>query len=72
MDAPTVIPAKAGIHAALTASRSIDQTGTRSRAIERTLRSVEELPSGDDATALLGLATADLAGEEEESAEQPT
>ena len=27
-----------------TASRSIDQTGTRSRAIERKLRSVEELP----------------------------
>jgi DNA recombination protein RmuC len=54
-----------------TASRSIDQTGTRSRAIERKLRSVEELPSDDDATALLGLATAELAGEEEESAEQP-
>ena len=52
-----------------TASRSIDQTGTRSRAIERKLRSVEELPSGDDATALLGLATADPSGEDEGTAE---
>ena len=51
-----------------TASRSIDQTGTRSRAIERRLRSVEELPSGDDATVLLGLAAAEPAVEGEESA----
>ena len=53
-----------------TASRSIDQTGTRSRAIERKLRSVEELPSGDDATPLLGLAAADLTGEDEEAEER--
>ena len=52
-----------------TASRSIDQTGTRSRAIERKLRSVEELPSGDDATALFGLAAVDPANKEEENAE---
>ena len=55
-----------------TASRSIDQTGTRSRAIERRLRSVEELPSGDDATALLGLAAADLPGEDEQNADRPS
>ena len=30
-----------------TASRTIDQTHVRSRAIERTLRSVEDLPAGD-------------------------
>ena len=52
-----------------TASRSIDQTGTRSRAIERKLRSVEELPSDHDATALLGLTRADAPdGDEEETA----
>ena len=38
-----------------TASKSIDQTGTRSRAIERTLNTVEQLPAGEDAGALLGL-----------------
>ena len=50
-----------------TASRSIDQTGTRSRAIERKLRSVEELPLEKDANALLGFSTTDLANGEEES-----
>ncbi len=40
-----------------TASKSIDQTGTRSRAIERKLRSVEELPAESDASDLLGLST---------------
>lgn len=39
-----------------TASKSIDQTGTRSRAIERKLKTVEQLPAGEDAGALLGLA----------------
>ena len=38
-----------------TASKSIDQTGTRSRAIERKLNTVEQLPAGEDAGALLGL-----------------
>ena len=38
-----------------TASKSIDQTGTCSRAIERTLNTVEQLPAGEDAGALLGL-----------------
>lgn len=38
-----------------TASESINQTGTRSRAIERTLNTVEQLPAGEDAGALLGL-----------------
>lgn len=38
-----------------TASKSIDQTGTRSRAIERRLNTVEQLPAGEDAGALLGL-----------------
>lgn len=40
------------------ASRQIDQTGVRTRAIERKLRDVESL-SGDDADRLLGNATAD-------------
>ena len=44
-----------------TASRSIDQTGTRSRAIEKRLRSVEELPPEDDPAALLGLSAAGAA-----------
>jgi len=52
-----------------TASRSIDQTGTRSRAIERKLRSVEELPSGDDPATLLGLASAELTDDDEGAAE---
>lgn len=52
-----------------TASRSIDQTGTRSRAIERRLRSVEELPSGDDPATLLGLAPAESTDEDEGAAE---
>ena len=52
-----------------TASRSIDQTGTRSRAIERRLRSVEELPAEDDSTAVLGLPAA--AGEVDDGEERP-
>ena len=56
-----------------TASRSIDQTGTRSRAIERKLRSVEELPAGsDEATALLGLSAQDPAEKDPEPAEPPS
>lgn len=50
-----------------TASRSIDKTGARSRAIERTLRSVEELPQDRDATAVLGLNPTDLAADEDEN-----
>ncbi len=38
-----------------TASKTVDETGTRTRAMERTLRTVEELPP-DEATARLGLA----------------
>ena len=38
-----------------TASKSIDQTGRCSRAIERKLNTVEQLPAGEDAGALLGL-----------------
>jgi len=40
-----------------TASRTIDQTGVRTRAMERTLRKVEQLPAGH-ASALLGLPAA--------------
>ena len=54
-----------------TASRSIDQTGTRSRAIERKLRSVEELPTDRDATALLGLTAVDSIDDEDENPGQP-
>jgi len=36
------------------ASKQIDQTGVRTRAIERSLREVESLPSGDGSTKLLG------------------
>ena len=53
-----------------TASRSIDQTGTRSRAIERRLRSVEELPPEDDPAALLGLSAAGGADGGEEQADR--
>ena len=55
-----------------TASRSIDQTGTRSRAIERKLRSVEELPRDKDATALLGLAAADMPDDDGDSGARAT
>ncbi len=51
-----------------TATRSIDQTGTRSRAIERRLRSVEELPSDGDAAGLLGLSAGESSGESEDTA----
>ena len=47
-----------------TASRSIEQTGTRTRAMERKLRSVESLP-GDKATELLGLDDPDPEEDEE-------
>ncbi len=46
-----------------TASRSIEQTGTRTRAMERKLRSVESLPD-DKATELLGLDELDSAEDE--------
>ena len=36
------------------ASKQIDQTGVRTRAIERSLREVESLPSGGESTKLLG------------------
>ena len=38
-----------------TASKTVDETGTRTRAMERTLRTVEELPP-DEATARFGVA----------------
>ena len=41
-----------------TASRTIDQTSVRTRAMERTLRAVEQLP-GDEAERVLDLAAAD-------------
>ena len=53
-----------------TASRSIDRTGARSRAIERKLRSVEKLPAGEAAPALLGLSATGGAGEDEEYGDQ--
>ncbi len=55
-----------------TASRSIDQTGTRSRAIEKQLRSVEELPSEEESIALLGLRMGNLTRESEEGTESGT
>ena len=47
-----------------TASRSIEETGTRTRVMARKLRSVESLPD-DKATELLGLDDSDLAESEE-------
>jgi len=47
-----------------TASRSIEETGTRTRVMERKLRSVESLPD-DKATELLGLDEPDAAEDEE-------
>ena len=54
-----------------TASRSIDRTGARSRAIERRLRSVEELPPENDPAALPGLSAAGEADGGEEPVERP-
>jgi DNA recombination protein RmuC len=48
-----------------TASRTIDQTGVRTRAMERTLRAVEQLPD-DEAERVL-----DLAAVEETEPEEP-
>jgi DNA recombination protein RmuC len=47
-----------------TASRSIEETGTRTRVMARKLRSVESLPD-DKATELLGLDEPDAAEDEE-------
>ena len=47
-----------------TASRTIDETGMRSRAMERTLRSVEQLPDAD-ASAILALSATDEEDPEE-------
>ena len=47
-----------------TASRSIEETGTRTRVMERKLRSVESLPD-DKATELLGLEDPDPEQDEE-------
>ena len=49
-----------------TASKTIDDLGTRTRAMNRKLRDVETLP-GTDAQAVLGLTVAVLASEEEDS-----
>ena len=46
-----------------TASKTVDATGTRTRAIERRLRKVEELPL-EEANALLELSSADLLNED--------
>ena len=48
-----------------TASRTIDQTGVRTRAMERTLRAVEQLPD-DEAERVL-----DLAAVEETEPQEP-
>lgn len=42
-----------------TASKTVDATGVRTRAMERTLREVEELPSDSDATRLLSIPASD-------------
>ena len=42
-----------------TASKTVDETGTRTRAMERTLRTVEELPP-EESTELLGLPGSDI------------
>ena len=47
-----------------TASKTIDELGTRTRAMNRKLKDVETLPS-DAANAVLGLSSADLAAEED-------
>ena len=51
-----------------TASRSIEETGTRTRAMERKLRSVERLPEEDSAQAL-GLAELEDPSEEVQAEE---
>lgn len=53
-----------------TASRTIDQTGVRTRAMEKKLREVAQLPS-DQATALLGLEEGDTSEDDLEE-EEPT
>ncbi len=45
-----------------TASRTIDKTGVRTRAMEKKLKDVEQLP-GDEASSLLGLPPGDAPGE---------
>jgi DNA recombination protein RmuC len=53
-----------------TASRTIDETGTRSRAMERQLRSVEQLNPADAASTLaLRMAAADGSMEDLEDQE---
>jgi len=52
-----------------TASRTIDQTGVRTRAMERKLRAVEQLP-GDEAVRVLELAAADDELEPDGSADE--
>ncbi len=51
-----------------TASRTLDETGVRSRALERRLRVVESLP-GDQAAQVLGLPPGAVGGEPEPDAE---
>jgi DNA recombination protein RmuC len=48
-----------------TASRTIEQTGVRSRALERKLRSVEQSPDAE-ASQMLALSTGEALGEEVE------
>ena len=51
-----------------TASNSIDETGVRTRAMERKLREVEALP-GEESVKMLELSDELLAGEDTESTE---
>ena len=51
-----------------TASRTIEQTGVRSRALERKLRSVEQLPEGE-ASAILALPDGAIPTAEEDRGE---
>ena len=50
------------------ATRTIDETGTRTRAMERRLRSVEQLSSADTATILTLPGVASVAVESDEEA----
>ena len=51
-----------------TASKTIDELGTRTRAMNRKLKDVETLPT-DTAQAVLGLSSADLAAEEDDDSD---
>ena len=50
-----------------TASNSIEATGTRTRQLQRKLRSVEELPAEADSAKILGISAGDLTGASDET-----